>query len=454
MTTLDEIERALPLVPGGQADFVLDQRSPFKALVGGMGSGKSAAAGMNALLVGSMNAPASFLFVAPTYSLIEDATLPMFETLLRRTGIASRWHASKKRLTVGVGRHDAFDIWMRSGDNPERIVAFESGAACIDEPGLMSPAIFKRVVQRVRHPAAKLQQIALSGTPEDLNWFYDLCEGNPPKGMRVYRARTQDNPYQTERYIQKLRETLSEQEIEAYLNGKFVNLKAGRVYKAFDRALHHERLDYQRSMQIVVGCDFNVDKMSWVIGIVRGDVLNIVDEVIGMNTNTYRQVEALTDRLRDMVHAVDPFRAVSDIVRDVIVYTDAAGKNRTTSANESDIQILRAAGFDVRCAPANPPIKDRVHSVEAKLRGAFTEMTTIIKSDTPTLMVDTAKAKELTKSLEGQPWGPDRLPAKGKGALDMSGPVDALGYLVWGHPQWRASLPKGNHTMHEHSYLG
>jgi hypothetical protein len=99
-------------------------------------------------------------------------------------------------------------------------------------------------------------------------------------------------------------------------------------------------------MQIVVGCDFNVDKMAWVIGIKRGDVLNIVDEVIGMNTNTYRQVEALTNRLRDIVHAVDPFRRVDDIIQSTIVYTDAAGKNRTTSANESDIQILRAAGFD------------------------------------------------------------------------------------------------------------
>ena len=35
-------------------------------------------------------------------------------------------------------------------------------------------------------------------------------------------------------------------------------------------------------------------------------------------------------------------------------------------------------------------------------------------------------------------------PRKGEGEADLSGAIDAAGYLVWGIPTWRASLPQGN----------
>lgn len=451
MTTFDELQKALLLVPGGQADFVCDVASPFKALVAGMGAGKTYAAVASTLTIGSLNQGLPFLFVEPTYGLIEDVAIPAFEDVLERAKIPTKWHARQRRMLVGYGRSDGFEIWFRSGDNPGRIVGFEAAAACIDEPGLQRPEVFKRVVQRVRHPKAFVKQVALTGTPEDLNWFYEVCEAKPPKGMRLHRARTTDNPFQSSDYVANLRATLSEQEVEAYIDGRFVNMKSGRVYKSWSRMKHAKRIErIPVGANLVVGCDFNVDKMSWVIGYREGHSLVIIDELIGNNTNTYRQTEALIERLKEWVHAVDPYRSAESIIRSTQVYTDASGSQRKTSANESDLQILRAAGFSVQQALANPPIKDRVHSVEAKLRGAFPG-SAILQSE-PTLRVDITRCFELCRSLDGQAWGADGMPEKARGALDMSGPVDALGYLVWGFPEWRASLPRGN-NMQVESYI-
>lgn len=432
----DALARALLLAPGGQADFVLDMTSPFKVLVGGFGSGKTTGLVAAALVVGGINAPLPFLFVEPTFALIDDVALPAFQTILERAGIPYIWRSTKKRLVVGAGMPGAFEVWMRSGDKPEKIVGFEAGAGAIDEPGLQKSGIFKRVVQRCRHPQAKISQVMLGGTPESLNWFYNVAERRPPRGMRLYRARTVDNPFQTEQYIENLRATLSEQEIEAYMNGQFVNLTAGRVYRAFSASTHDAGPIDVREGEIVIGCDFNVAKMHWVLGQKRGDELVIFDEIVGTNTNTYRQTEALIDRLKEHWSKRERARLPADVIRSVHVYTDASGSARKTSANESDIQILRGAGFDVWPASSNPKIKDRVHSVEAKFRDG-------------TITVDVEACPDLTLCLNGQVWDKTGMPMKGKGTEDLSSGTDALGYLVWGQAEWRATMPRGNQTTYE-----
>ena len=424
------------MIPGGQADFAFVVVSPFKALVGGLGSGKSRGAAVSSLIIGSLNAPLPFVFVEPTFSLVKDVALPAFEEILDECDVPYHYHHSDHVLTVGHGA-DSFPIWFRSGDAPHRIVGFNAGAATIDEPGQMKAEVLKRVVQRCRHPKAKVRQVGLTGTPEGLNWFYDVCEGAPLKGMAVYRARTDDNPYLPPSYVRNMALTMNEQELEAYKNGRFVNLTAGRVYPSFSLELHHRACINPLDGELVVGCDFNVDKMCWIVGRRIGNEIHIFDEVIGHNTNTYRQTEVLVDLLASRwteAHHQRPI--VEHIIRSTRVHTDATGKARKTSANESDLQILMGRGFFVAAAESNPPVKDRVHTVEQQLRVGHGR-------STPRLFIDTERCPELKRSLLGQPWtasGPQKL----AGRADLSGPVDALGYLLWGYFDLRSTVPTGN----------
>mgnify|MGYP001184207608 CR=1 FL=1 len=48
----------------------------------------------------------------------------------------------------------------------------------------------------------------------------------------------------------------------------------------------------------------------------------------------------------------------------IYIYPDASGGNRSTNATKTDIQILESYGFINQSAASNPPIRDRVNSVQ------------------------------------------------------------------------------------------
>jgi hypothetical protein len=52
-----------------------------------------------------------------------------------------------------------------------------------------------------------------------------------------------------------------------------------------------------------------------------------------------------------------------------IVYPDASGFQRHTSAMLSDIDLLRQAGFTIKVRKTNPPVTNRVNSVNKMLEG-------------------------------------------------------------------------------------
>lgn len=433
-----EVERGL--VPGGCADFVNDRRSPFKSLVGGMGSGKTDAAAANALITGSINAPLPFLFVEPTYDLIRTVALPMFRKVLEKLEVTSTWHERDKMLIVGEG--DAqFPVMMRSGEDPERIIGFEAGAGCIDEAARQKRAVWKAVNQRCRAPGTKLKQVSMCSTPEGHNWFYEVVQHSPPVGMKLYRARTADNPFMLPSYLRDLRATMTDAEFLAYAEGQFVNLTTGLVYTSWDRAKHARVCTNPDAGQLFVGCDFNISKMVWEIGRNLGDEIHFFDEIVGINKNTYAMAESLLRwavAFRRRTVPVETADSRQRWIRESIrVHVDASGDSRKTSASESDMAILRRYGFSVYADDANPRVVDRVYTLEQLLRPG--------KVGRYRFFVDADRCKELVRSLEGQGWaGNPPEPAKGKGVDDLSGAVDAAGYGVWGFYDLRSTRPEGN----------
>ena len=73
-------------------------------------------------------------------------------------------------------------------------------------------------------------------------------------------------------YIETLMDIYTEQELEAYLNGEFVNLNSGSVYYAFDRKVNHSNREIQAGEVLHVGMDFNISKMSATIRVTDGAI--------------------------------------------------------------------------------------------------------------------------------------------------------------------------------------
>lgn len=418
-----------------QLAFCEDMTSSPLIFIGGYRSGKTTALAQKMLALGVANAPTLGLIVAPTYTMVRDVVLRTILRLLQALDIPHRWHKQEHILTVGVGYPEEFDVLLRSGDNPDRLVGITAGWALIDEPGLQSEEVAAQVLTRVSDHRAKHPQLCLTGTPEGVsNWLYRWCVTDATPTTRVIRAKTTDNPKLPAGYVEGLRARYSAEEVEGYINGEFVVLEGG-VYRDFRRAKHDRRCANPLEGKIVVGADFNVERMSWVVGRIVGDELHVWAEIIREEaTQTFDQADRLIRLLEDE-HDKHRLPFGERDRQSVTVFADASAAHRKTSATGSDVQILRSAGFSVMCGKSNPRVRDRVNTLNSRFR-------------LDRCLVDVDRCPKLTMALETQPWR-DGEPQK-DGISD--GPNDALGYLCWGQPSWRATIPRGNQEQHEHRF--
>ena len=98
--------------------------------------------------------------------------------------------------------------------------------------------------------------------------------------------------------------------------------------------------------------DFNVTKMAAVVYVRRGDDMHAVDEFVNL-FDTPAMIEAIQEKYPD---------------HEIGIYPDASGENRkSNNASETDIAMLRKAGFKVYVNASNPAVKDRINSMNARL---------------------------------------------------------------------------------------
>lgn len=123
----------------------------------------------------------------------------------------------------------------------------------------------------------------------------------------------------------------------------------------------YDRIQYNPSKAIIIGCDFNVDPMCWVLCHAVNGELHQFDEIWLRNTNTPAALEYLVKRYRS--HESGWW-----------IYGDASGKARKTSASASDYKHIMSVdelvGKRLNVPKANPAIKDRMSSCNALFKSA------------------------------------------------------------------------------------
>lgn len=424
----------ISLLPA-QAQFLGDLENRTVALIGGYGGGKTRAGILWLIDRTARNYPCAGLYVAPTYPMVRDIAVRTFREVFDQTGIPYVWHRSDSIITfMRMGREH--EIYLRSGDRPERLVGFNAGHALLDEPGQMDAEVYDRVIGRVRDPRAKIRQVGLTGTPEGYNWLHHVLIEKPAPGTAVYRARTFDNPFLPKEYIDGMLARYPENLVRQYLSGEFVRLE-GNVY-SFNRADHVRKCEkaFLPGAQVVVGADFNVGKMAWIAARKLGDELHIFDEIITEDTNTFEQTDLVASALvkrwgADMAgHIHIGMQSRESLLREITVCADASGAARRTSATESDHAIIRRAGFNMAGGRSNAHIRDRVASVNDRLRR---KRLFVDPSCTETIRV----LEQRGYTADGRPEKNDANPKQ-----DLSHTADALEYVV--HHFFPVTGPRGN----------
>lgn len=333
----------------------------FPAFIGGYGSGKTFVFVFKAITLAFENPGLPGMLIEPTYRLIEDTLRPELESQLKRYGISYQWKASNTEYILSNGSI----IKLRSADNPSRLKGPNIAWGGIDEVAICDKEIFPVLVSRVRHHEASKRQVFVVGTPEGRNWVYKLWEKEPKEGFELFRAHTAENTLNPAEYIELLRLTHTAEELKQKLEGFFVDVSVGYVYGKYFHPVEsvtasspftEDNSIVSEHLPINICADFNIGHARWVLTQDRDGYIYAFDEIAMSDAYTWQLAQEVNTRYGDHPGG---FR----------VYGDASGKSRNTITSKVDYDIIREAGFSYQdIARSNPPVKDRVVTVNLKLK--------------------------------------------------------------------------------------
>lgn len=353
-------EITLELFPH-QEDFIFSDAT-HTALIAGYGAGKSHA-GVAKTTLKKLDFPGiPVAYYLPTYGLIRDIAFPKFSQMLAEMRIPFRLNKSDKDIHTPYGI-----IHLRSMDKPESIVGYEVGYSLIDETDILPKDkmtdVFTKIVgrNRLKLPDGSINKTDVVGTPEGFKWAYDFFVKNTKGNRKIVKGKTSDNFTLPDTFVDTLREVYTEEQLLAYLEGEFVNLNFGSVYKMFDRLIHHSDRTVRDKDVLHIGMDFNISDMHAVVNVVDGEVSTAVDEFV-KKFDTEEMCESIKQRYPH---------------HKVYVYPDASGSSRKTSSSKTDHDIIKRAGFVLKTNKRNPFVRDRINSMNA----SFKNMTQLINTD-------------------------------------------------------------------------
>lgn len=393
-----------------QLDFI-NSKATRPAIIGGYGSGKSAGGVRRAFNLKIKYPGNKIAIYSPTYNLLRDY---WYEKLVEYAGFY------KIPCTLNKSDHEFHlqgygKMLLRSMDKPESIVTYEVADSLVDEIDILpmdkAELAWKKIVSRNREKKfdGSKNTVGAMTTPEGFRFAYDRWKKNPKSGYVMYRARTADNPFLPETFLNDLKEDYDPILLKAYSEGLFVNLTQGGVYYGFnlekDFSKYGMSLDPTLPVRLCV--DFNVDPMIWVIAQHRNRYdIRVIKEIHKRNTNTPEMCDEIIDFIPKYF--------------DVIVYGDAAGEARDTRGNETDYIIIdkkfrsyfKTLRYEVPAA--NPPVRDRVKSMNNRLSKRSIKFS--------------ESCKELKEDLIQVCWRNNEIDKRDKKRTHAS---DALGYYIY-----------------------
>ena len=369
----------------------------IKALVTGYGGGKTFFQGKRAIAMARHNPQSPYMIVSPSYKLAKRTVIPTIEELLEGRKIRHRYNKSEFEFKIAGGG----TIWIASGDEPKSLPGPNLCGAGIDEPFLQDRAVFMQMLARVRCRKARHREILLTGTPEDLNWGYDICEGDERDkyDLELIQAASGTNRALPKEYLETLGNAYDDKMKAAYMDGKFVNMTTGRIYYSFDKGRNVQAHAFPPGTPSLVGQDFNVDPMASVLFWVSGPHMHIYQEIELPNSDTDHAIKEARDLAKERGSELS------------VAYPDPSGKARKTSAlGKTDFTIIKDNGVEVKARLKAPAIRDRMNAVNMKFKAGE-------------LTIDPS-CKKLIKYLDQLSW------EKLRKQEAMTHLTDAVGYPV------------------------
>lgn len=360
----------------GQA-IVTNDTHRFKVVTAGRRWGKSMLA-LSAVIEKAQRPRSKVWYVAPSYRMAKQI---MWDEL--KSTIPREWISKIHETEMSIRLINKSIIECKGADDPDSLRGVGLYYVIMDEFQDMKPDAWSKVL---RPTLARDRGHALFiGTPKGFANLYDLhLLGQDPlkRYWKSWVFPTISSPFIPPDEIEQAREDLDPKTFRQEFEASFETM-AGLVYHQFDRFKHVGTFPFNPKLPIWIGQDFNVDPMSSVIMQPQENgELWVVDEVYLHSSNS---IEVCTELERRF------WRHMNEGSRQICIYPDPAGGNRSSARGESDLDIFRQRGFQyIKYRKKHPAISDRVNAVNRMLMDATGRIR---------LRVDT-RCKNLIRSFE------------------------------------------------------
>lgn len=340
-------------------------------------------------------------YVAPTYKMARQIVWKKLKNRLQDLN----WIDKTNETELTIQLVNGSTIALKGADNYDSLRGVGLDFIVLDEFADINPDAW---YETLRPTLSDKQGRALFiGTPKGIgNWSYEIYQNavdNPD--WASYQYTTIDGGRVKPEEIESAKRDLDLRTFRQEYLATFETY-SGRIYYAFDRKdnVVDGTISPEDLAVIYIGMDFNIDPMSAVIAIRKGDTLCVIDEIRMYSSNTQEAVEEIRSRYPKSK---------------IWVYPDPASRQRKTSAGgATDVTILQNAGFVVKAPNAHTPVRDRINAVNSRLCDAKGVRHLFIQP----------KCKYTIEGLERHVYKPGTTqPDKDSGYDHM---MDALGYMI------------------------
>ena len=405
-----ERDRASSLLVHQKA-FLEDKTTRHLGLVAGFGAGKSYSLTVKILQLCFDNPGYTGIALEPTYGMLQDILIPQIQDIWDEWGISYTLFRGAAELKVQCPGGETSKVLLRSFENYARLRGINAAWAVVDEIDTVKPQIANQAFQLLqgRIRSGIKPQIAVCSTPEGFGWLYEFFVKNDDESKRLIKARTTDNPYLPDSYIESLRAQYPPALIEAYLNGEFCNLAQSSVFNEFDRARNSSTEIVGPDDDVWIGADFNIGMCHFCCAVLRQEdgkqVMHVVANYVVRDT--YAMVAKIQQLFGNQI-----------LRRGCTIFPDPAGQAQSTASTKTDHQILREGSIQVKAERKAPNVQESI----AHCNVLFHQ---------ERIKVVPQRCPELMQSLEQWSYDERGKPMKG-GNNDYSHSGDSLRYLVWG----------------------
>jgi hypothetical protein len=393
----------------------------FAAAVAGRGSGKTELARRRIVYHLPIKKPwpdPIYIYALPTYRQAERVAWDPIMNLIPKDWLIEG--TSKSTLTIRTKFGSTLHIVGM--DKPHRIEGLQIDGIVLDESSDQKPGIFDKTIRPML--TARNAWAWRIGVPKragigriEFQSFFKL--GNQYT-VDSPELKINDNEISSfwwesadilsEKEIKSVMQTTDEQDFNEQYRAHFLDM-GGSIYHAFSKENIRDSIQYDPTLPILVGCDFNVSPMSWVLCQMKNGILHVFDEVHLLNTNTEKTLQYL---LQKFSYHDQGWTFVGD----------ASSRARKTSASRSDYLIIKNfGGFGnkkVVFARKNPPLLDRFATVNAALCNAEGLRRVLISSKCKHLINDLSVMSFVEGTSE-----PEKYDGTNIGHM-----ADGFGYLI------------------------